>query len=242
VIPGGRPSPVPSFSHAAAEVALPASGDDVAIYGDQILRKRWAEERLASEGVSVNPRLPVIEGEATLGLRDPMEVADRALALAIVAAKGAGLPEPEVERILEERGAHDLFSPREQAFIDETEPADRDRVRFSWNYEASWTLLWALWQIEGPLGRPEAKCEVTRLVDTILDAPDLARHGLRSADEILNEADLAYRYHWAVQQARRNGEAPPTSIDPGVVIERHRALNWLTRHDDVDWDQVMTDI
>ena len=41
-------------------------------------------------------------------------------------------------------------------------------------------------------------------------------------------------------------ETPPTSepaagLEPGVVYERHYALNWLTKYGDVGWDNVPTD-
>ena len=236
LIQGGATPPT-SFSDAAAQLMLPAEGDDRAVYADQILRRQWSQERLRGEGVPINLRLPVIDGEKELRLRSPDEVADRALALTIVAAKATGLPQLEVERIVEERGAFGLFSPLEQTFIDETEPDAAARDLFSTRYEAAWTLLWSLRQIREALGRPEERCAFERLADTILDVPDLARHGLRPANEILNEADLVYRYHWAVGQAERDGEAPPTGLDPAVVRERHLAFAWLTCPYGDGWDE-----
>jgi len=31
------------------------------------------------------------------------------------------------------------------------------------------------------------------------------------------------------------------AINPGVALERHHALNWLTTYCDQDWDDVTTD-
>ena len=33
---------------------------------------------------------------------------------------------------------------------------------------------------------------------------------------------------------------PPAQLDPGVVMERHHALNWLTGFHGADWDDVDT--
>jgi hypothetical protein len=241
LIQGGRAETAdggPDFSHAARQVMMPENGGVPAVCMDQILRKQHNEERLRAEGIEIDPHLPVIDGEAGLRLPTASQVADRALALAIVGAKGAGIPQLEVERIVDERGAYGLFSPCEEEFIDEPEPTEEDRARFSWRYEAAWALMWTLRHFEEPLGRPDTRCDPDRLMDTIFDIPDLARRRLRPANEILNEADLAYRYHMAARRARRDGEAPPAGIDPGVAIERHRALIWLTCHDELDWDDL----
>jgi hypothetical protein len=241
LIQGGRAEcadEVANFSHSAQQVVMPANGEVPPVCMDQILRKQHSEDRLRAEHVPIDPHLPVIDGEAGLRLPTAGEVADRALALAIVGAKGAGIPQLEVERIIDERGAYGLFSPCEQDFVDDEAPGNDERAPFSWRYEAAWALMWALQHIDEPLGRPEARCDSDRLMDTIFDIPDLARHRLRPANEILNEADLAYRYHMAARRARLDRQAPPAGIDYRVAIERHRALIWLTCHGDLDWDDL----
>ena len=224
-----------------ARIKLPDPPPGATLRGDQILRKQWAEEVLENEGVSVNPHLPAIESEAEVSLRAPREVADRLLALAVVAAKGGGLQQALVDEIVEDKGVRPLFTPAELAFIDNPNPSLHDRTQFSWRYEAAWVLLWALRHVDGPLGRPDHICDVPRLAETVRDEPDLARHGMCSANDILNEADLIYRYHWAVRQAGLDGNPPPAGLDPGVVMERHHALNWLIGYFDADWDDVTTD-
>ncbi|TFI59490.1 DUF4272 domain-containing protein [Sphingomonas parva] len=242
LIQGGRSDVaegVADFSGVAGQVLIPASGDVPEICLDQVLRKQHSEDLLRAEGVAVDRHLPVVEGEAGLQLPTRAEVADRALALAIVGAKGAGIPQIEVERIIDERGAYGLFSPLEQDFIDDDEPSSDLRAWFAWRYEASWTLMWALRHFDGALGRPDRRCDSDRLMDTIFDIPDLARHRLRPANEILNEADLAYRYHMAARRAGLDGRPSPEGIDPEVARERHHALTWLTCHGDFDWDELI---
>ena len=99
----------PSFSHAAGQIVVPAGGGKGAVCMDQLLRKQWSEDRLRSEHVPIDPDWPLVAGEKGLRLRTRGEVADRALALAIVVAKAAGIPQLEIERIVDERGAYGLF-------------------------------------------------------------------------------------------------------------------------------------
>ena len=59
---------------------------------------------------------------------------------------------------------------------------------------------------------------------------------------MLDQADLIYRLHWCVVDARlRNQPEPPADLQPGVVYERHYALNWLRGYHNADWDDVSTD-
>jgi len=155
--------------------------------------------------------------------------------------KAKGLEQEAVEASIEERGMRDLFTPRERAFIADPEPSQHDRIQFSWRCEAAWVLLWALRLVVGPLGRPERRCDSSLLFTIVSGDPNLARLGLRSANDILNEADLIYRYHWAVRQAGLDGKPPPAGLDDEVTVERHHALNWLIRYCDDDWDDVTTD-
>lgn len=234
----GRPAPAEAACPPIRVDLSPAFGGTLA--GDRLLRKQWAEEVLRAEGVPLNPHLPAIESEAEISLRQASEVADRLLALTLVGVKGEGVEQEVVEEIIGEHNARALFTPAELAFIDDPDPTLHDRTQFSWRYEAAWVLLWALQHLPGPLGRPDRICDVPLLAATVRDETDLARHGLRSADDILNEADLIYRYHWAVRQAGLEGNAPPAGLDPGVVLERHHALNWLIGYDEDDWDDVST--
>ena len=58
----------------------------------------------------------------------------------------------------------------------------------------------------------------------------------RGGDELLCAADLTYRLDWACVDARIHGLPAPGGMDGGVVMERHKALNWLVCGD--DWAEV----
>jgi hypothetical protein len=63
---------------------------------------------------------------------------------------------------------------------------------------------------------------------------------LRPTGELLDALDLSFRLHWATTDARVKNAAPPAGLEPGVVAERHHALNWLVRFQDAAWDDVET--
>ena len=62
-----------------------------------------------------------------------------------------------------------------------------------------------------------------------------------SVEQLLDEADIIYRCHWAVVEADHHGQEPPGNLYPDVVYERHYALNWLLRFMNQEWDDVSTD-
>jgi len=104
-------------------------------------------------------------------------------------------------------------------------------------------MLWALGYVED-LGKPSSICDVSKAVTIMKErtsAQFLADAKLRSFSQVLDEADLIYRYDWAVVDARVNGKSAPAGLDPGVVQERHQALNWLIGYMDQHWDDVSTD-
>jgi hypothetical protein len=116
-------------------------------------------------------------------------------------------------------------------------------INFMGRYESLWVLLGALGRAE-VLGAPTSICDVRRAVRMVLDIPseDLIQGAKsRPISEILDEADLIYRYDWAVVDARIKGKEAPGNLNPGVVYERHYALNWLIGYMGQEWDYVTTD-
>ena len=237
------PDPAYPKTPIIATVQIPdAAEGESGAYGDQPLRKQRAESVLAAEGVPVNATLPMIESEAEVVLRSPREIADRLRALSIIAARGGGLSEAQTRGFIAERDIGPHLTPAERAFLDTPEPSDHDNMQLSWRNEAAWVLFWALGHVDGQLGPPRDMCDVDAMTDVVINMPDLEGPSPRSANDVLNEADLIYRYHWAVRQAGIDGKPPPAGLHPGVVMERHHALNWLIGYgDNADWDEVGTD-
>lgn len=203
-------------------------------------RKARSLAQLRREGVPVLPSLPVIATEAQSLRRDPEAVVQRSIGLAITAVTGE-LGDPDLAHgLIRQFGADGFLTPEESAFV--LEPHLFDRAKFGWRYEGVRVLLWALGLADLPY--PEAIVDVGPMT---AELRDLGTEGLRRAArlrpqaEILDATDLHYRYHWAVVQARLDGTPPPARLYPGVVYERHYALNWLIGSGGQDWDAIRTD-
>jgi hypothetical protein len=104
-------------------------------------------------------------------------------------------------------------------------------------------LLWALGYVE-TLGRPEGICDVSKAVGFLRERTTeqfLKDAKLRPIATILDQADLIYRYHWAVVDALVKGKDAPAKLEKGVVQERHYVLNWLVGYMEQEWDDISTD-
>ncbi len=206
-------------------------------------RKQRSIERLRKEGVPVIEHLPIIEDSTEAKKRTKEEIAHRAIAIVIAAVKGEGLDQDTVETLVKKYGAEKFFSPEEAAFIKDASPSQPDRIKFSWRYECAWVLLWSLGYVD-TLTKPDGICDVPKLVGILRDR-DTARFvkdaTLLPFDQILDQADLIYRYHWATTDARVKGQPAPAKLEGGVVQERHYVLNWLIGYMDQEWDEISTD-
>jgi hypothetical protein len=210
---------------------------------EALARKQRSIAILISENVPYIDHLPVIEIEAESTRRTTEEVATRAMALCIVAVKGEGVDQTTIDKLVHDYDLMSSFTPKEKAFIIDPHPSDNDRVQFAWRYEDYWVMLWALGFID-KLERPNAICDVKRAVTILRDNGRqgfLQKSKLRSQAEILDAADLIYRYHWSTDDARLKGKTAPAGLDAGVVIERHYALNWLIGYMGQAWDEISTD-
>jgi hypothetical protein len=134
------------------------------------------------------------------------------------------------------------LTPGEKRFLETPAPAQQDIVNHAWRYEALAVLHWAL-GVADDLPFPSRICDVPQVARTALDnnRPEFIQTAaLRPVAEVLEALDLHFRLHWAARQAGLDRRQPPAGLDAGVIQERHHALNWLSRFEDNDWDDVDT--
>lgn len=206
-------------------------------------RKERSEAVLAAEDVPISFNLPPIVDARQALPRSHEAVVRRALAILCTAVKGEGLPQEAVEALIHDFGVWGDLSPEELAFVEDMTPDTFTRVQFAWRYEAAWVMLWAISAVEEL--EPPRQIVNVRAIGEIVRGKTVAtlmkKTSLRPIDEILDLADLTYRYRWALVDARLEGREPPAGLDPGVALERHRALNWLIGYLGQDWDDVTPD-
>lgn len=112
-----------------------------------------------------------------------------------------------------------------------------------WTYEAYWALVWALGLIED-IESPEVVCDCQKAVHLVSKCKNYKdfkeKTKLRNIEEILDMLDLYYRYNWATTEKRINPETHIGSLNPDIVIERRKALEWLISKEK-DWNLIPLD-
>ncbi len=210
---------------------------------DAIRRKARSESLVESQGLPINKALPLIGIDVEAEPRSVREIAFRALCLLPISGRGCGLEPDDEAMMVENHGLTAHFTPAERAYINDPSPPEPIRVQFCWHFESAWVLLWALGYVEEGLAPPEEVCDVHRAYQFAADRPGerfLADAKPVAFAEILDQADLAYRMHWAVRQMWLTGQETPGVINPSIVYERNYALSWLTEPH-VSWDEVEVD-
>lgn len=210
---------------------------------EAITRKQRSIAILRSESVPVIEHLPVISTVEESKRRTTEEVVERAMALAMVAAKAEGLEKSILDDWINRLNLKGKFTPQEQRFIDNQHISEHERVQMIWRYECYWVMIWALGMVDS-LHRPDTICDVQYAVSLLINNIEndfKSKAKLRPQDEILDAADLIYRYHWACVDANLQNHEMPAGLSVDVVMERHHALNWLIGYMNQEWDDVTTD-
>lgn len=208
------------------------------------------------------PRLPgplYTHDDAEVTLRSGAEAARRLLVLWVVALYGEEMPQAEAWALLDRWQLRAEVSPEEERMLREGAPDPEEMEALVWRLEAVWTLLWCLGRLDD-LGWPASMCDVPRQVELMRSieadpAAFITNARLRPLPEILDAADLTMRLHWTTRDAWINGRPIRSDLDwtqgepdipvaqcpaTGVLEQRHKTLNWLTRFTDAGWDHVDT--
>lgn len=208
-------------------------------------RKQLSIEQLKNEGIAYIDWLPVIEDESEVKLKTPLEIAQRAIAclacINVVFEQKDGTYDTEAiafyQQLLSKFSIQNLTE--KELVVFECKADEQEQVNMIWKYEACWALLWALGFIDElklpnePMTHDECHFAIGLLTSNNSIDEFLSKVKMRSLDEILDQADLIYRYHWACVDARINGKE--VNLDGSVVMERRAGLDWLFRVD-ADWD------
>lgn len=209
-------------------------------------RKHRSEILLASRGITVAASLPPLLGQDEVRWQEAGTVTGRLMALLVVSTFAEGLREndPVPVEVMQERlpEAFAHLSPKETAFLSAGGENDDLLNAMGWRYESLALLAWAVGVVPS-LPFPGTICDVPGVCAAVLDAAasgELASATRRPTGELLDALDLHYRIHWAVRDASLGRRDYPADVIPGVVLERHYALNWLSRFEDAAWDDVDT--
>jgi hypothetical protein len=233
-----------------SEVPVPGDWSKDAL-PEYIERRDRSMALLQDKHIYVTPWLPLLWERAEEPGRTVEEVCGRAAALLIVSLYsecrlGEHMSYEEsrefVDPIIEGYRADEFFSPDERAYLNDPESDEKIQIQYAWQYENLWVMEWAL-GLTDDLFWPTHICDVPESSRIMREHPNMeeltAAARLRPRAELLDQADLIYRLHWACVDARVMGMPAPQELEEGVVMERHRALFWLAGCDEMcPWDDV----
>ncbi len=207
-------------------------------------RKTKTEKHLESLNVPVNKDLPALEEDHLIEIKSAKEIAERLLILTYLCVSAQNKENKEIIDFLKEEDLWNSVSENEKKLFAKSRYKKQELMEISWRAECIKVLLWAINKIDR-LDFPNKQCNVSKMLELIPEymAPlkEFVQNAkTRSKQEILDMTDLIYRIHWATRQAELEGKAIPAKVDPGVIEERHYAINWITNYGE-NWDEILTD-
>ncbi len=213
-------------------------------------RKTETHKKLQLMGITVNPYLPLLETTEEVTVKNKDDICRRAIAslLAIQVACDISQGDATEEtvaffrRTISDFGVADCLNDIERCvvFSDYTE---RDVISVMWTYEAYWSLVWSLGLIDD-ITNASSCCDGETAVRLVSECDTYEQFANkchpRSSEEILDMLDLYYRYHWACVNKQFDPDTAIGNLDPEVVWERRRGLEWLISEED-DWFEISLD-
>ncbi len=216
------------------------------------VRKNKTIAFLTEREIPYAASLPQLSPLENLHFKSQEDIARRAVALLIViqfACDVAQNGDIEGSRefftdMLHKYKVQPFLTEQERLFLGAQHPSTQEAVNISWQYEAYWTLIWALGMVE-ELDFPEDVCDCEYAIQAVSSCETFEQFYqqtiMRSKEEILDEADKIYRLHWACVDSRINGQTAPLALNESVVMERCRGLFWMIGYQDEEWDTISMD-
>ena len=228
------------------EIKLNPSSDS----SKSIERKNKSNEKIRKMGIPTCKSLPILEDSMTNDFKSIDEIARRAIAalltiqLACDINEGYDFNESKdmFYNLLKEFGVEDCLNNKEKKIFDKNY-TDQDLLDITWTYECYWSLVWALGLVDD-ISIPNSLCDCDKAVTLVSNSKDYEdfklKCKLRNVYEILDMLDLYYRYHWACVEKRINPNTNIADLNPEVVYERRRGLEWLFSEED-NWFDISLD-
>ena len=216
-----------------------------------IKRKDKSNEIISKMGIPICPGLPILEDEMINDIKSVDEICKRAIACLISTQiacdinNGANYEESKnmFYNLLKEFGVENSLNKTEERLFNGSYNS-KDAIAVTWTYECYWALVWALGLIDDDISIPSDICDCDRAILLVSKSKDFndfkSKCKLRDPIEILDMLDLHYRYHWACVEKRLNPKTNIANLNPEVVYERRRGLEWIFSEED-DWFDISLD-
>jgi hypothetical protein len=178
--------------------------------------------------------------------RTSAEVADRALVLHAMVAIAFGAPIDVIASWIRANCLDQSLSRQDRSVLTmkRDKLTDHEMSNLFWQIEALWAMTWAGQLIpELPPDQPVGD-SLASLMPNFQAKEDAGsfrrRFVLRPYAEIYSMLDLYYRAHWYAHNGQLTGQATdPFNLD--VIMERRRALEWISDRTIEDWEDTPDD-
>lgn len=186
--------------------------------------------------ISVSDKLMTRWNDDEITLKDKETICKRMIACFYAIQIACDIAQNNYEESLkyfkpfvEKFGITDQLNSKEKRILDGTY-STQDAIDMDWAYEAFWALSWCLGFVRD-ISDAGKICDCQKaiyLIQSCESVQDLVKKSkLRSKEEILDMLDLYYRFNWAINDAKVNPNASIGKLNPSIVIERRRGLEWV---------------
>lgn len=210
-------------------------------------RKNKSIEKIKELRIAYLDTLPTIVDSSEIPLRSLDEICKRAIACLLSTQIACDISENNdyneskelFSNLLKNYGVENNLLYKEKTLFAGSYQ-EQDVIDIVWTYETYWALIWALGLIDN-IEYPTTICDCQKAITIVGDCQSYdefkSKCHLRNIEEILDMLDLYYRYHWACVEKRLNPETSIGELNPDVVIERRRGLEWLISQEQ-DWNDI----
>jgi len=178
--------------------------------------------------------------------RESTEVADRALVLHAMLQISFGAPVHVIASWIKANRLEGSLSRQDRSTLNKqpSELTEQEMTNISWYIEALWAMVWAGQLIENlSVDQPVGNNLASLLPNLQLneDAGSFRRRfALRPFEQVYRMLDLYFRAHWYARDGDLNGySTEPFNLD--VIMERRRALEWISDRTISDWEDTPQD-
>lgn len=215
-------------------------------------RRKRNNEYIKKMNIACYENLPVIESSSNVKLKDLDVICKRAIACLLSIQLACDIEEQQdyeksksmFSNVLKPFGVENDLLENEKKLFD-NKYKKQDVINVIWTYECYWSLVWALGLIEdNEIKVPKDVCNCKKAITLVGNCKNFEefkkKTKMRNIEEILDLLDLYYRYHWACVEKRIKPNTNIGVLDPEVVWERRKGLEWLIS-DIYDWNKISLD-
>lgn len=204
---------------------------------------------IRDKGIAVSETLPCLYQDDEVSLKDTTELVQRAIACLLTVQIACDIAQGDYEEsvkffrpMYEQLKVADCLNGKEKRILDGSY-STQDAIDMDWAYEAYWALCWCLGLVDDIRDAGQL-CDCEKAVSFIMNIHSqeelMAQCTCKTKEEILDMLDLYYRYQWAVNDNKVNPSSSIGTLNPSIVIERRRALEWVISTE-TDWYNIDLD-